>query len=151
MSRMDALECQYTDVEWYGIDRKGNIAVFLSAGTGNVPEFVCESKERAEALNAFFDSAPLICNAIVCQERSEGTVKLAQELAGKGMYYFDSDDGTKAGHCNGQRYYTKCAYPEKMLKYVELPEHIRDMLKPNWLTIDDFANVDKVFVEHAYE
>lgn len=30
MSRIPAGECEHMDMEWYGVDRKGNIAVFCS-------------------------------------------------------------------------------------------------------------------------
>ena len=138
------------DIEWYGIDRKGNIAVFLSAGEGNIPEFVCENKERAEALNAYFEASETICGAVLCRELTGGAKGLAEELAGKGLYYFDSDNGLRSGVCNGQRNYTKRAQPEKPLKYAELPMDIRELLKKNGLDIDDFSNVDRIVVAHAY-
>lgn len=50
MSRIEAGECEHMDMEWYGIDRQGNIAVFCSGGEGNLPEFVCENVERADEL-----------------------------------------------------------------------------------------------------
>ena len=40
MSRIEAGECEHMDMEWYGIDRQGNIAEFCSGGEGNLPEFV---------------------------------------------------------------------------------------------------------------
>ena len=51
MSRIEAGECEHMDMEWYGIDRQGNIAVFCSGGEGNLPEFVCENVERADEWN----------------------------------------------------------------------------------------------------
>lgn len=36
MSRISAAECALRDMEWYGVDRKGNIAVFCSGGVGNL-------------------------------------------------------------------------------------------------------------------
>ena len=54
MSRIESEELSMTDVEWYGVDRKGKIAVFCSAGIANVPEFVCADKERQECLIALF-------------------------------------------------------------------------------------------------
>ena len=55
MSRIEAGECEHMDMEWYGIDRQGNIAVFCSGGEGNLPEFVCENVERADELMEYFD------------------------------------------------------------------------------------------------
>lgn len=138
------------DIEWYGVDRQGNIAVFLSAGEGNIPEFVCEDKERAEALNDYFESAERVCDAVLCRELSDGAKALAEELSGKGLYYFDSDDGSQIGVCNGQRYYTKRTQPTSPLKYTGLPTDIREMLKQNDLDIDDFSAVNVVDAAHAY-
>lgn len=39
MSRISSSECFNMDMEWYGVDRQGNIAVFCSAGEGYLPEF----------------------------------------------------------------------------------------------------------------
>ena len=36
MSRISAAECALRDMEGYGVDRKGNIAVFCSGGVGNL-------------------------------------------------------------------------------------------------------------------
>lgn len=54
MSRIGSEECFVMDMEWYGVDRRGNIAVFCSTGEGCIPEFVCEDRERAEALIEYF-------------------------------------------------------------------------------------------------
>lgn len=48
MERIEEWQCFMMDMEWYGIDRKGNIAVFCSADEGYLPEFVCEDRERAD-------------------------------------------------------------------------------------------------------
>ena len=60
MSRIDSGECFCMDMEWYGVDKKGNIAVFCSAGKGYLPEFVCEDVERAEELMEYFDTVEKI-------------------------------------------------------------------------------------------
>ena len=38
------------DMDWYAVDRQGNIAVFCSVGEGYLPEFVCEDVERVDKL-----------------------------------------------------------------------------------------------------
>ena len=50
MARIDRSECFCMDMEWYGVDRNGNIAVFCSAGEGYLPEFVCEDAERTDEI-----------------------------------------------------------------------------------------------------
>lgn len=151
MSRIDSIECQFTDIEWYGVDDQGNIAVFLSAGVANVPEFVCESRERTESLEEYFDQAEPIGGSELCMELTDQANSLARELSAKGLFYFDADDGTQAGMCNAQRYYTKHAQPERPLKYMVLPNHVQKMLKHNRMNINDFATVDVIHVEHAYK
>ena len=37
MTRISAGECGHMDMEWYGVDKKGNLAVFCSGGEGNLP------------------------------------------------------------------------------------------------------------------
>ena len=65
MSRIEAGECEHMDMEWYGIDRQGNIAVFCSGGEGNLPEFVCENVERADELMEYFDKFERITDSVV--------------------------------------------------------------------------------------
>ena len=65
MSRIEAGECEHMDMEWYGIDRQGNIAVFCSGGEGNLPEFVCENVERADELMDYFDKFERITDSVV--------------------------------------------------------------------------------------
>ena len=57
MSRIEKDELCFTDVEWYGVDKKGNIAVFCSGGQATVPEFVCANKEKYEQLIFLFDNS----------------------------------------------------------------------------------------------
>lgn len=74
MSRIESEELSMMDIEWYGVDRKGKIAVFCSAGIANVPEFVCADKERQERLIALFEKLPIlsiddfqICNIVAVE------------------------------------------------------------------------------------
>lgn len=66
MIRIKDEELCAMDVEWYGIDKKGNVAVFCSAGTANVPEFICAGKERYEKLVYLFDKLPVVSDTLVC-------------------------------------------------------------------------------------
>ena len=58
MSRIEEWECFTLDVEWYAVDRSGNIAVFLSAGNGNLPEFVCADYDKLDSIATYFDALP---------------------------------------------------------------------------------------------
>ena len=152
MSRISADECEFRDMEWYGVDRQGNIAVFCSGGVGNLPEFICESEERADELMEYFDKIPKSTNSILIFPKTKiGRVEqTAKDFSDKGLYYFDSDDGTKLEVATLHKYYTKHSYPEKPLKYDLLPKHIREILKYNFMEIEDFSLVDTIDTKHAY-
>lgn len=141
------------DMEWFGVDRHGHIAVFCSGGVRNLPEFVCESEERADELMESFEKIGKITSSILMfpQTKIGRAEQVAREFSDKGLYYFDADDGTRLGICTFHEYYTKHSYPQKPLKYELLPNHIREILKHNIMEIEDFSLVDTIYVKHAYE
>ncbi len=153
MSRIISGECEYMDMEWYGIDRQGNIAVFCSGGAANLPEFVCENVERADELMEYFAKADQITSTVLAfgENETERSEQVARDFSDRGLYYFDADDCTRKGICTFQKYYTKRSSPKLPLKYEALPPHIRELLSPNFLDIDSFSAVDRVSVKHAYE
>lgn len=153
MSRISADECFCMDMEWYGVDKQGNIAVFCSAGEGHLPEFVCEDAERANELIEYFDKIEKITSTILIFPKTKVgcAEQVAREFSDKGIYYFDADDGTKLGICTLHEYYTKHSFPQRTLKYKQLPEHIREILKHNFMEIEDFSLVDTIHVKHAYK
>jgi len=138
------------DMEWYGIDRQGNIAVFCSAGEGYLPEFVCESRERADELMEFFEKAEKITGSILHFKMAKRAEQVAREFSDKGLYYFDADDGTKVGICSLHEYYTKWSSPQSPLKYESLPEPVREILKYHFMEIEDFSLENQIHVKHAY-
>ena len=150
MSRITSGECFCMDMEWYGVDRQGNIAVFCSAGEGYLPEFVCEDSERADKLIDYFEVKEKTTSSILLFKSIERAEQVARDFSDKGLYYFDSNDGTRYGVCTLHEYYTKLSRPMEPLKYSSLPETIQDMLKYNVVEIEDFSSVDQVYVEHAY-
>ena len=151
MSRISSSECFNMDMEWYGVDRQGNIAVFCSAGEGYLPEFVCENIERADELIEYYNNNEKITSSVLLFYRIERAEQVARNFSDKGLYYFDADDGTKLGICTLCKYYTKQSYPQKPLKYECLPEHIRGVLKHNFMEIEDFSLEDTIYIKHAYE
>lgn len=150
--RISAGECEFRDMEWYGVDRQGNIAVFCSGGVGNLPEFICESEERADELMEYFEKIPKSTNSILRFPKTKigRTEQAAKDFSDKGLYYFDSDDGIESGVATLHQYYTKHSHPEKPLKYDLLPKHIREILKYNFMEIEDFSLVDTIHTKHAY-
>ena len=107
MARIDRSECFCMDMEWYGVDRNGNIAVFCSAGEGYLPEFVCEDAERTDELMEYFDTIEKITDSSLFFKSIERAEQVAREFSDKGLYYFDSDDGTRFGIATLHEYYTK--------------------------------------------
>lgn len=150
MSRIDRDACTVLDIEWYGIDRKGNMGVFCSGGVGNVPEFVCQNAEETDLLIKWFDQLEKSTRGLVHHKMAGYAVQVAKVFSEKGLYYFDSDDGTKFGECNCNAYYTKVASPEIPLKYDCLPAEVKVWLSSHFLDVDDFARTESVCVPHAY-
>ena len=153
MSKICAGECEHMDMEWYGVDKKGHIAVFCRGGEGNLPEFVCENVERADELIEYFEQSEKITSSMLIFPQTKVGVaeQVARDFADKGLFYFDADDGTKLGISTFHEYYTKHSYPHKPLKYESLPKHIKEILKHNFMEIEDFSVVDTIYVKHAYE
>ncbi len=151
MSKISSDECFAIDMEWYGVDRQGNIAVFCSAGEGYLPEFVCEDKERADELIEYFNAIERITDSVLLFIQTEYAQQVAKDFSDRGLYYFDADDGIGIGICTLHNYYTKQSYPLKPLKYEMLPNRIREILKHNFMEIEDFLHEDTIHIKHAYE
>lgn len=149
--RITETELCTLDIEWYGVDRRGNIAVFCSAGAANVPEFVCESMERVDMLIDFFDKLPRKseCGILFVPPKKNPLPKqIAEEYAGKGLFYFDSDDmtGKSKNTASLREYYTKNAYPLSPLKLEELPRDIAAILENQRLDVEDFSRAERIEV-----
>ena len=151
MSRIGSEECFVMDMEWYGVDRRGNIAVFCSAGEGCIPEFVCEDRERAEALIGYFNGIEKRTTSELCFRQTERAEQVARDFSDRGFYHYDADDGTKPGVCVLHGYYTKQSFPKEPSNFASLPTHIQEILKQNVMEIEDFSLEDTVQVKHAYE
>lgn len=148
MSRISEDECFAMDMEWYRVDRKGNIAVFCSAGEGYLPEFVCENKERAEILIEYFECVEKTTETIIHFRSLPQAEQVARDYSDKGLYYFDSDDMTREGVATLQTYYTKLATPCKPLKYELLSDEIKQLLGSNFMEIDDFSEINEIEIKH---
>lgn len=149
--RITETELCTLDIEWYGVDRRGNIAVFCSGGAANVPEFVCESMERVDMLIDFFDKFPRKSECMILFEPSKKNPlprQVAESFAGKGLFYYDSDDmmGKAKNVAVCQKYYTQNAYPLSPLKLDELPRAIREILEKQRLDVEDFSRAECIEV-----
>ena len=141
MSRIEKWECFTLDVEWYAVDRSGNIAVFLSAGNGNLPEFVCADYDKTESLAAYFDTLPKNTESILHFQSTEKAEQLAIDFSDKGLHYFDAD----LNH-----FYTKLSSPKKPLTFGMLPPHIKQLLQDNILDVE-FESASIIDIAHAYQ
>lgn len=151
MSRITTEECCFSDIEWYGIDKNGNIAVFCSGGAGNLPEFVCADKEKTDKIIAYFAELEKITDSTLFFRSTPTAQQVARDFSDKGLYYFDSDDGTGHDFTVLQSYYTKHSAPHSPLNYKQLPPFVQQLLKDNFLDAYDFSSADVVYAEHAYE
>lgn len=127
--RFSKEELEYSDITWFAIDKQGKIIELTSAGSGHVPEFICESKENANILEDYFEN-----------KASNNFIEFSE----KRLYYFDAYDGK-----NRTTNYIKKSSPSNPLLISQLPKHIFDILSNNRLNIDA-ESVDSITVEHAY-
>lgn len=150
-SRIKDEDCSCIDVEWYGIDNKGNIAVFCSGGIGNLPEFVCENAERVDYIMEYFDKCEKYSKCIMRYETDGIAKEVAEDYSRRGLFYYDCYDPFRKRLSHERRFYTKLSYPESPLKYNDLPDEIKNLLKHNFLDIPDFSETDNVHIRHAYQ
>lgn len=52
--RFSEIDLQCEDIMWFAVDENNAVVAFTSGGCGNIPEFVCCSREETEALENFF-------------------------------------------------------------------------------------------------
>ena len=145
--RITELETQYTDIMWFAVDKLGNIIECTSGIYGNVPEFVCMSKENTDFLeNYFINILEKSTDAIILKDESFGTALLddCKELSQKGLYCFDAYNGREH-----REYYTKISEPVVSLKLEKLPNDIQNLLKNNILD-EVVSEINVLNVKNAY-
>ena len=90
--RYTEIDLQIEDIMWFGIDRNGFVFSCTTAGIGNVPEFVCRSKEETEKLYDFF-SAKLSDKAdysLNVKKEDNDLINEAIKKKKKGVFCFDA-------------------------------------------------------------
>lgn len=140
-------ELQYEDIQWFAIDLKGHIISFTSGVYGNVPEFICKSRENLEILADYFtDNLKIKSDAIILKDFSFGKELIldCMSLSEKGMYCFDAYDGK-----NHTQYYSKISEPSVPLYFADLPQNIKEIIKLNLIEID-VSKTNIVEVKNAY-
>lgn len=143
--RITEIDLQCEDVMWFGIDNKNHIFECTSAGCGNVPEFVCQSRENTEfILDFFMEELKSFTQEKLLVEYAE-TNQLLNDcilLSRKGIYCFDV-------HKENEQQYVKITEPVNPLVYDTLPSKIKEKFCDN--RVDTDVIKEKVIcVKHAY-
>ncbi len=143
--RISEIDLQCEDIMWFSTDLKGNIFECTSAGCGNVPEYVCRSREETEILlHYFMKKAPVITEpTLLIPAEDNDLINDAKNLASKGLYCFDIAD-----YDNDDKY--NCiATPQKALNKSDLPDDIQRLLTDH-IYNGDVSTEHTITVDHAY-
>lgn len=155
MGRISQAELEIMDLEWFAIDQKGQVAVFCSAGVGNVPEFVCADEDKSDTLMKVFDLLPVSSDVEICFKEckfNSRPIEVAKGFSSKGLFYYDSDDNSKKEQnvSSLQEYYTISSRPIKPILFDELPADIKKLMSNNILQIEDFGKQNVIEIDNAY-
>ena len=143
--RITEIDLQCEDIMWFGIDSHNHIFECTSAGCGNVPEFVCKSKEVTEKMLEFFMNELNEFteeNLLVEYVNTNQLLKDCIRLSRRGIYCFDI-------YRENEQQYVKIVEPVRPLDYDELPQRIKDVFSDNRVDVD--VMTQKIInVDHAY-
>lgn len=88
--RYSEIDLQCEDITWFGVDANNHIAAFASGGIGNIPEYVCKSKEETEALyDYFYDILGKLTTEHALVAESNSLVSEFVDSSSKGLFCFD--------------------------------------------------------------
>ena len=145
--RYTEIDLQIEDIMWFGIDLNGYIFSCTTAGTANVPEFVCKSKEQTEFLADYFIEKleKTTAETLETPYTDNPLMNDAVLLAQKGIFVFDAVSNRSEQYGN----YTKIASPKTPIRYVALPDDIKKLLQEHTVPVDA-AKENYICVKHAY-
>ena len=99
--RISEIDLQCNDIMWFAIDNNGYIVALTSGGEGNVPEYVCRSKEETDKLEEYFMCTAADIGDATLLIDNDGSLLAddATALSRKGLFCFDvsSEDEYKYG------------------------------------------------------
>ncbi|WBW96111.1 hypothetical protein [Oceanirhabdus sp. W0125-5] len=133
------------DIMWFAVDKNGYIGMFTSSVYGNVPRFVCESREKLEQLEKYFCDELRNKTDIIITKDEYLVFDDYTELARKGLFCFDAFKDNK--HIES---YINVIKPLKKFKVRETPDDIKRILKDCIFEQFDFDKHDVIDVENAY-
>ena len=143
--RYSEIDLQCEDITWFGIDANNHIVAFASGGIGNIPEFVCRSKEETDELYGFFyDTLGKTTKGHALVTDCNPLVSEFVDLSSKGLYCFDVDTQNAEGDV-----YMKISYPDTPIFLDDLPDNVKAVLQDHIIDID-LARINKIHVPHTY-
>lgn len=154
MSKITLKEISLITIEWFAVDSKGNVAVFVDGGTAFVPEYVFENKERTEKLLELFETLPKISDENIRDEYVRNWLE-------KGVFVYNAEQKTNAF----SELYEQSAKPNRALNYRRLSKDIKTLLgnididepgiggrKNLWFRdIEDFNEAPQIRVPNEYQ
>ena len=143
--RYSIVDLQCEDILWFALDVNGNILAFTSGGFGNVPEFICRSKEENELLIDFFNKydASTTGTHLLIEDDGNPLSADARKFSQHGITCFDVDID------NDNPSYVKISYPDNPITNDVLPENIQKILSDHIVNVD-VMHTDRIDVPHAY-
>lgn len=143
--RYNEIDLQCEDITWFGVDANNNIVAFASGGIGNIPEYVCRSKEETEELyDYFYDILGKTTTGHALFAENNALISEFIDLSSKGLVCFDVETQNAEGE-----FYKKVTYPDAPISTDDLPENVKNILKDHLLGVD-VSKSDHIQVPHAY-
>lgn len=140
------IDLQCEDLLWFGVDRARRIFSCTTAGQGNVPLFVCRSREETELLADYFlEQLPESTEEnLLIDRRDTLQAEAAVRLSRKGVCCYDLLDVRDPA-----KGYRLIAFPSAAITLDRLPEQIRRVLSDHVVDADVSAEI-VIRVPHAY-
>lgn len=114
---------------WYAIDKYKKVIEFLTAGFGNIPEFIYTYENNNKMLEDYFEMK---------------SINHYLRTTGKDYFCFDACKGE-----NNATNYIKISSPQNPLLLSDLPENIASIISNNILDID-VESFDSIIVDYTY-
>jgi len=142
--RYTEIDLQIEDIMWFAIDNFGRVGAFISGGSANVPEFVCEDREANEKLYEYFTEIleDYCSGKLLNVKHHSEQEKECMALISKGITCFDVYKNVDD--------YCKIAEPFEVKTIDKLNDEIKDILKSHKIDAD-FVQDTIIKVEHAYK
>jgi hypothetical protein len=135
--RIDEVEQESTDFDWFAVDEQGHLAHFATAGFKHLPATVTLSAEDLAVVTDYFHNrAPIFSghqvNPDIGCDRSDWKGEAAEarylssfvEMAGRGLYSYDIETYVKP-----MTAYFCVAIPTRPLSIEDLPQEVRVIVR----------------------